>query len=57
MFSQLILQHPLIALCAVIWVVCGIVAIILKKSEVVTLAGVVSVLIGIGYYFSKTAGQ
>jgi hypothetical protein len=51
--SQLIMLHPLIALCAVIWVVCGVVAIALKGGEVLFLAGIVTVLIGIGHFISE----
>ena len=46
---QFVSQHSFIALCAVIWVCCSIVSIVLRKESPLAIACTSTVLIGLGW--------
>jgi len=46
---QFVSQHSFIALCAVIWVCCSIVSVVLRKEEPLGIACAGTVLIGLGW--------
>jgi hypothetical protein len=49
---QFIFQHPFISLCAVIWLICGIVAAVRGSiaATIMEIALGATVAIGVGYY-------
>jgi hypothetical protein len=51
MRNRFISEHPYISLCAVVWVVCGIVSVFLKSETPLETATGATVLIGIGYQY------